>query len=193
MQLFILIFLLLCQFIFGRSLCFWLFFIRLFHSSPQEASGRGPVGTEPDTSPSQFCCFISSCGIISADALLSSHCVETLVLCQTVGQGALNRNIHQRRREITGIALSHTHVHTFVYYYVVIKGVNLISFRRFISAFFLSLYMICPVFVLAFFFLLYCNPVRLTRTLPSNRNNNNCVVKTMTNIEKHLSTMIVCF
>lgn len=87
------------------------------HSSSQEASGRGPVGTEP----SQACFFISSCGIISANALVSSHCVETLVLCQTAGQGMLNQNIHQRRREITGIALSHTHVYTYVCYYVVLK------------------------------------------------------------------------
>lgn len=53
---------------------------------------------------------------------------KLLVLCQTVGQGALNPNIHLRRREITGIALSHTLVHTYVYYYVVIEGVNLFSF-----------------------------------------------------------------
>lgn len=99
-----------------------------FSFSPQEASGRGPVGTEPDATPSQSCCFISPCGIISANALVSSHCVETLVLCQTVGQGALNQNIHLRRREVTGIALSHTHVDTHVYYYVVVEAVNLISF-----------------------------------------------------------------
>lgn len=103
-----------------QNLCFWLSLILCFFSSPQEASGRRPVGPEPATSPSQSCCFISTCGIISANALVSSHCVETLVLCQTMGQGALNQNIHLRRREITGIALSHTHVHTYVYYYYVV-------------------------------------------------------------------------
>lgn len=83
--------------------CYFPSFILIFHFSPQEASGKGPVRMEPDTSPSQFYCFISSCGIISGDVLLSSHCVETLVLCQTVGQGAPNQNIQQSRREITGV------------------------------------------------------------------------------------------
>lgn len=62
----------------------------IFLSSSQEASGRRPVGTDSSRSPSQSSCFILPCGIISANALVSSHCVETLVLCQTVGQGALN-------------------------------------------------------------------------------------------------------
>lgn len=134
---------------------------------------------EPGASPCQFRCFISSCGIISAEALLSSHCAENLVLCQTVGQGALNQNIYQRRREITGIALCDTCVHTSVYYFVIVKSVNLISFRHFISAapFFFNLYMICPVSVLACIFLLYCNPVRWTWTPPSNWNNNNIALR----------------
>lgn len=41
----------------------------------------------------------------------------------------------------------------FVYFYFVIEGLNLISFRHFTSAaliLLLSLYMICPVFLLAF-------------------------------------------
>lgn len=129
------------------------FFILLFHFSPQEASGKGPVSMEPDTSPSQFYCFISSCGIISADVLLSSHCVETLVLCQTVGQGAPNQNIQQSRREITGVCpVPHTGSYFCLLLCVLLK-VNIwlvleISCQLLL---FLSLYIICPFFVLAFF------------------------------------------
>uniref|UniRef100_A0A8C6L6Z7 Tropomodulin 2 n=1 Tax=Nothobranchius furzeri TaxID=105023 RepID=A0A8C6L6Z7_NOTFU len=48
--------------------------------------------------------FISWCGMISANALVSSHCVQILVLCQTTEQGALKLKMHLRRREITGNA-----------------------------------------------------------------------------------------
>lgn len=105
------------------------FFMLPFLSSPQEASGRGPVGTDADTFPSWLCCIISSCGITSANVRLSSHCVETLVLCQTVGQGALKEKIRQRRREITGTARSRTHVYIL---FMFLKVYIWFSFRHFI-------------------------------------------------------------
>lgn len=117
-----------------------------FLSSPQEASGRGPVGTDAFTFPSWLCCIIS-CGITSANALLSSHCVETLVLCQTVGQGALKQKIRLRRREITGTARSRTHVHILF----VFEGVYLIRFTHFNCSYFECLYKLSDLFTYLFY------------------------------------------
>lgn len=135
----------------GENGGFCLSFTLLFLSSPQEASGRGPVGTDAITFPSWLCCIISPCGITSANALLSSHCVETVVLCQTVGHGALKQKLRQRRREITGTACSHTHVH--ILFMLLFLKVYIWVVLDISAAPILSLFTNCPIFLHAYFLL----------------------------------------
>lgn len=148
---------------------------RSFHSlmvfllrSPQEASGAGRVGRESSPSRRQRRRLISSRGIISADAPLSSHCVETLVSCQTAVHGAPDQNTERSGRGITGRGpVLRTGFYSHLLSLCLLLKVTVwlvldISCRLLLCVHVISLRLLLLPF---FSFFLYCR--RFTRFLPS--------------------------